>query len=63
MPYLSDLINGHKINEWKIQIYICMYISSLLMIQEKLVLFLCGVIMKKLGWVMKPMILLKSLLE
>ena len=31
--------------------------------QEKLVLFLCGVIMKKLGWVMKQMVLLKDFLN
>ena len=34
----------------------------LLKIQEKLVVFLCGVIMKKLGQVMKQMILLKDFL-
>ena len=33
------------------------------MIQEKFVLFLYGVIMKKLGWVMKQMTLLKRLLN
>ena len=61
MPYLSDLINDHKTNEWKIQIN--MHVNFIfLMIQEKLILFLCGVIMKKLGWVMKSMILVKELL-
>ena len=28
MPYLSDLINGHKINEWKIQIYMHVHFIS-----------------------------------
>ena len=61
MLYLSDLINDHKTNEWKIQIN--MHVNFIfLMIQEKLILFLCGVIMKKLGWVMKSMILVKELL-
>ena len=65
-PYLSDLINENKAietssNEWKIQMN--MHINFFLqMIQEKFVLFLCGVIMMKLGWVMKQMILLKDLL-
>ena len=66
VPYLSDLINDHNTdgnncNEWKIQIN--MHVNLfLLMIQEKLVLFLCGVIMMKLGWVMKQIILLKDFL-
>ena len=66
VPYLSDLINDHKTNgnnsnEWKIQIN--MHVNLfLLMIQEKLVLFLCGVIMMKLGWLMKQIILLKDFL-
>ena len=52
-PYLSDLINENKAietssNEWKIQMN--MHINFFLqMIQEKFVLFLCGVIMMKLG--------------
>ena len=52
-PYLSDLINENKAietssNEWKIQMN--MHINFFLqMIQEKFVLFLCGVIMIKLG--------------
>ena len=51
--YLSDLINENKAietssNEWKIQMN--MHINFFLqMIQEKFVLFLCGVIMMKLG--------------
>ena len=51
-PYLSDLINDQKAiennsNEWKIQIN--MHVNFfLLMIIEKIILFLCGVIMKKL---------------
>ena len=53
MPYLGDLINDHKAirnnsNEWKIQINVHVNLF-LLMILEKFVLFLFGVIVKKLG--------------
>ena len=53
MPYLSDLINDHKAirnasKEWKIEITMHVnFISS--KDKEKLVLFLCVVITKKLG--------------
>ena len=53
MPYISDLINDHKTirnesKEWKIQITMHVnFISSKM--QETLVLFLYGVITKKLG--------------
>ena len=53
MPYLSDLINDHKTirnesKEWKIEITMHVnFISS--KDKEKLVLFLCVVITKKLG--------------
>ena len=65
MPYLSDLINDHKptrnnSNESKIQIN--MHENFVSSKEEKLVLLLCGVIMKKLGQVMKQMILLKDFL-
>ena len=52
-PYLSDIINDHKAirnesKEWKIQITMHVnFISSKM--QETLVLFLYGVITKKLG--------------
>ena len=65
-PYLGDLINDHKAiktssNEWKIEINMDMnFVSS--NDTGEFVLFLCGVIMKKLGWVMKQMVLLKDLL-
>ena len=62
MPYLKDLINNHKSNEWKIQVNMHA-ILFLLKIQEKLVLFLCEVIPKKLGRVMKQMILLRNFLN
>ena len=66
MPYLRDLINENKTNrnhsnERKIQISMNVNFVSL-MILEKLVLFLCGVITKKLGQVIKQMILLKDFL-
>ena len=66
MPYLSDLINDHKTirnnsNGWKIQIN--MHVSfTCSNVQEKFVLFLCGVIIKKIGQVMKQMTLLKDFL-
>ena len=53
MPYLRDIINDHKTirnesKEWKIQITMPVnFISSKM--QETLVLFLYGVITKKLG--------------
>ena len=61
MSYLSDLINDRKTNEWKIQINMHVnFISSNDAGETRTILF--GVIMKKLGWVMKQMILLKGLL-
>ena len=53
VPYLQDILNDQKTNsnnsnEWKIQINMHVnFVSS--NDKEKLVLFLCGVIMKKLG--------------
>ena len=66
MSYLRDLINENKTNrnhsnEQKIQISMNVNFVSL-MILEKFVLFLCGVITKKLGQVIKQMILLKDFL-
>ena len=66
MSYLRDLINENKTNrnhsnEQKIQISMNVNFISL-MILEKFVLFLCGVITKKLGQVIKQMILLKDFL-
>ena len=64
MPYLSDLINDHKAirnesNEWKIQLNMSVnFISS--NDTGEIRTFLCGVIMKKLGRVMKQMTLLKN---
>ena len=68
MPYLSDLINDHEnirneSNKWKIQLNISVnFISSNdtgeIRTSEK-----CGVIMKKLGRVMKQMTLLKDFLN
>ena len=59
--YLTDLTNDHKSKEWKIQINMHItFVSS--HDTEKLVLFFYGVIMKKLGWVMKQMALLKDFL-
>ena len=66
MPYLSDLINDHKAirnesNEWKIQLNMSVnFISS--NDTGEIRTFLCGVIMKKLGRVMKQMTLLKDFL-
>ena len=67
MPYLRDIINDHKAirnnsNKWKIQITMHVNFSSS-KIQEKLILFLYGVITKKLGWVMKQMTLLRNFLN
>ena len=67
MPYLRDIINDHKTirnesKEWKIQITMHVnFISSKM--QETLVLFLYGVITKKLGQVIKQMTLLKNFLN
>ena len=67
MPYLSDLINDHKAirnesNEWKIQLNMSVnFISS--NDTGEIRTFLCGVIMKKLGRVMKQMTLLKDFLN
>ena len=67
MPYLSDLINDHKnirneSNEWKIQLNMSVnFISS--NDTGEIRTFLCGVIMKKLGRVMKQMTLLKDFLN
>ena len=67
MPYLSDLINGHKnirneFNEWKIQLNMSVnFISS--NDTGEIRTFLCGVIMKKFGRVMKQMTLLIDLLK
>ena len=66
MSYLRDLINENKTNrnhsnEQKIQISMNVNFISL-MILEKFVLFLCGVITKKLDQVIKQMILLKDFL-
>ena len=64
MPYLSDLINDHKAirnesNEWKIQLNMSVnFISS--NDTGEIRTFLCGVIMKKLGRVMKQMTLSKN---
>ena len=61
MPYLSDLINDHKTNEWKIQINMHVnFVFSNDIGETRTILF--GVIMKKLGWAIKQMILLKDLL-
>ena len=67
MPYLSDLINDHRTirnesNEWKIQLNVSVnFISS--NDTGEIRTFLCGVIMKKLGRVMKQMTLLKEFLN
>ena len=67
MPYLSDLINDHRAirnesNEWKIQLNVSVnFISS--NDTGEIRTFLCGVIMKKLGRVMKQMTLLKEFLN
>ena len=66
MPYLSDLINDHKnirneSNEWKIQLNMSVnFISS--NDTGEIRTFFCGVIMKKLGRVMKQMTLLVDFL-
>ena len=67
MPYLHDIINGHKAirnesKEWKIQITMNVNLF-LLKILGKLVLYMYRVIIKKLGWAMKQMALLKSFLN
>ena len=67
MPYLSDLINGHRTirngsNEWKIQLNMSVNLISSNSTGE-IRNFLCGVIMKKLGRVMKQMTLLKDFLN
>ena len=67
MPYLRDITNDHEATrnepqESKIQINMHINLISS-EVQEKLVLFLCGVITKKLGWVMKKMTLLKNFLN
>ena len=66
MPYLSDLINDHKAirnesKEWKIQINMHVNFVSSKDTGETCTI-LCGVIMEKLGWVIKQMILLKNFL-
>ena len=67
MPYLSDLINDHKnirneSNERNIQLNMSVnFISS--NDTGEIRTFLCGVIMKKLGRVMKQMTLLKDFLN
>ena len=67
MPYLSDLINDHKnirneSNERNIQLNMSVnFISS--NDTGEIRTFLCGVIMKKLGQVMKQMTLLIDLLN
>ena len=66
-PYLSDSINDHKAirnesNEWKIQLNVSVsFISS--NDTGEIRTFLRGVIMKKLGRVMKLMTLLKDFLN
>ena len=66
IPYLSDLINDQKAirnesNEWKIQLNMSVnFISS--NDTGEIRTFLCGVIMKKLGRVMKQMTLLVDFL-
>ena len=66
MPYLSDLINDHRAirnesNEWKIQLNMSVnFISS--NDTGEIRTFFCGVIMKKLGRVMKQMTLLVDFL-
>ena len=67
MPYLNDLVNDHKAvrnesNEWKIQLNMSVkFISS--NDTGEVRTFLCGVIMKKLGRVMKQMTFLKDFLN
>ena len=66
MPYLGDIINYHKAirnesKEWKIQINMHVNFVSSKDTGETCTI-LCGVIMKKLGWVIKQMILLKNFL-
>ena len=66
IPYLSDLINDQKAirnesNEWKIQLNMSVnFISS--NDTGEIRTFLCGVIMKKFGRVMKQMTLLVDFL-
>ena len=66
MPYFSDLINDHRAirnesNEWKIQLNMSVnFISS--NDTGEIRTFFCGVIMKKLGRVMKQMTLLVDFL-
>ena len=67
MPYLSGLINDHKnirneSNEQKIQLNMSVNLISSIDTGE-IHPFLCGVIMKKLGRVMKQMTLLKDSLN
>ena len=64
VPYLSDLINDHRAirnesNEWKIQIDMSVNLISSNDTGE-IRTFLCRVIMKKLGRVMKQLTLLKE---
>ena len=64
VPYLSDLINDHRAirnvsNKWKIQIDISVNLISSNDTGE-IRTFLCRVIMKKLGRVLKQLTLLKD---
>ena len=56
-PYLTDLINDHKNirnSEWKIQLNMGVnFISTNDRGEEKFVLFMWIVIMKRLDWIMK----------
>ena len=67
IPYLKDLINDHRAiennsKEWKIQINMSVnFISS--NDTGEIRTFLCRVIMKKLGRVMKQLTLLKDFLN